>query len=95
MPNMACGADMILNVGDLVEHTAYPHCRGIVKSLHRPRSTGKNPQYRKAVVLWFPLSTEAATSAPWSIQSELYGRAKAISTLKLRLLSSTKNKEVK
>ena len=85
---------MILNVGDLVEHTTYPHCRGIIKSLHQPRGTGRDGEYRKAVVLWFPLSTQARTEAPWSIQSELYGRAKAISTLKLNVISSTKNREV-
>ena len=97
MPNMACGADMNVGVGDLVEYAAYPQCRGIVKSVHHPRGTGARLRYRKAIVLWFPLSAEASTKAPWSIQRDLYSvdPPVMVPTLKLRVISSTKNSEVK
>jgi len=96
LSGVACGADMRVNVGDLVEHTTYPNCRGIVKSVHHPRGTGTRLRYRKAIVLWFPLSAEAATEAPWSIQRELYSVDPPVMmpTLKLRVISSANNKEV-
>ena len=87
---------MKVSIGDLVEHAAYPQCRGIVKSVHHPRGSGHRLRYRKAIVLWFPLSVEAATKAPWSIQRELYSTdpPAMVPTLKLRVISSAKNKEV-
>lgn len=87
---------MRVNVGDLVEHAGYPQCRGIVKSVHHPRGSGARRRYRKAIVLWFPLSTEAGPLTPWSIQRELYSTdaPAMMPTLKLRVISSAKNKEV-
>ena len=87
---------MKVDVGDLVEHATYTHCRGIVKSVHHPRGTGSRLRYRKAVVLWFPLSAESDKLTPWSVHRELYSvdPPVMVPTLKLRVISSAKNKEV-